>query len=668
MYWRTSSTFSRMSAAQADNNHFRPHGARVPLRAVGIVAVGLTVLGAGAGQARAGCANPGAFTLNLEDSSLGGLPKTGTSGTSQVDAGTVITFTLTKNFGNGIGGSIKVLSSPGGVDNGKTVAIALNGTATLTATASGDYTFEYTLDGGPTDTVNATFTATCGTGGGGGGDEASGTDAEVQTGDAGRLGTTPGELPDTESALGFNPDPVLMEELERLKARAKALEKELATTREYRRKIQDEIENARAALNASASRDEKKLLDVTVLGSMTEESVLTLLSNLNTAIYSDLTDARKQGSVQIATPHTDRAVLAFLEAWKRLVEIRNGGKPSLERVKKVENVLDTLIVNRRLRMGQLERLAFEDNSRLFGIDKLKADLADVYRQIDELNGKLFPVVNRAQPLSYSVTASSQGVTAAFNANGQWTRLKITLLNGPLGRGGVAFNGQFGLVGNTTGGGALGGFVSLFAANTSSATLGTSNAANGLGLGVYYKVPTGNGMTGGVSASFERSTNAVNNGTGTGNFMRSLGTVDASLSRSSVVGGTSFTTSAGIAYRFSDRGAYVDSTGTTVAARVDTAFQATLGLSARRVIVVRKPSVRSLTLSGGLNIAARLGTAGTITFGSGATITDAPVSAELTGQATWLMRNGGIASLGAGVSGIGSSVLGYSVNFDYRLRF
>lgn len=347
MYWRTSSTFSRMSAAQADNNHFRPQGARVPLRAVGIVAVGLAVLGAGAGQARAGCANPGAFTLTLQDSSLGGLPKTGTSGTSQVDAGTVITFTLTKNFGNGVGGSIKVLSSPGGVDNGNTVAIALNGTATLTATASGNYTFEYTLDGGPTGTVDATFTATCGAGGGGGGDEASGTDAEVQTGDAGRLGTTPGELPYTGLTLGFNPDPALMAELERLKARAKAQEQQLATALEKHDKIQNEIQNARAALKASASRDEKKLLNVTVLGAMSEESVLKLLSNLNIAIYSDLTDSRKQGSVQIATPHTDRAVLTFLEAWKRLVEIRNGGEPSLERVKKVENVLNTLIVNKR---------------------------------------------------------------------------------------------------------------------------------------------------------------------------------------------------------------------------------------------------------------------------------------------------------------------------------
>lgn len=183
--------------------------------------------------------NTANLTKLVEDSDIGAGTDTEDSGIATLAAGDTLTFSVTHNFGhNGGSATITVLSSPGGVDDGKNVTVATGATGNLQVTAAGAYTFRYVFAAVLGQTTNATVSATCVAGvvGGAGSsasDSASGADSEVRTGDAGRLPTTPADLPDA----GSSQSPVFDAEQSRLATKLNAVEQEIQELREDSRTL-----------------------------------------------------------------------------------------------------------------------------------------------------------------------------------------------------------------------------------------------------------------------------------------------------------------------------------------------------------------------------------------------------------------------------------------------
>lgn len=304
-------------------------------------------------------------------------------------------------------------------------------------------------------------------------------------------------------------------------------------------------------------------------------------------------------------------------------------------------------------------------ARLNGLSEQRDEIEE---DIDSLERSRSFVGGFFSASSSSPTFASSKSHGNFGASDLWTRLKITGLNGTLGRSGVAIHGQAGLVWPTANGGSIGTFLSLFRSNTSSTTLGTNTVTTGLGAGAYYKFPLTQSLTGGISATFERSSNNIINGTATGTFARDLATIDASISTTRQRGQVTWTPSANLSYTYSNRHAYADSAATAVAGRIDQTLVASAGLNGSRTILLSGRRAKLVTITGGGGLSANLSGSSTLTFSGGQTVVNNAFSASLNGGATWQMKNGGTLGLSAAIGGIGAGVQSYTGAITYNLKF
>ena len=241
----------------------------------------------------------------------------------------------------------------------------------------------------------------------------------------------------------------------------------------------------------------------------------------------------------------------------------------------------------------------------------------------------------------------------------WTRMKISVIDGSLGRSGFAFSGQLGVVrslSDTVDGGV---FISLFHGDMDFDLFATDFDTVGYGVGGYLKFKLSDILRGGISTSYQYSENDINIGGARGSFDSGRFTLDASLSGFFMMGETRVVPSANLSWLRTDRDAYIDSAAMFVPGSVDDVVTATGALNFSRVFQSGSEKISTIRPNIGVAVNFHLDQLDDIAFATGSRIETSSVTGSVLSGLTIHLVSGSSVNLTAGVNGIGGDTQSYS---------
>ena len=535
----------------------------------------------------------------------------GTNSSSGTDS-VAMTITLqtgdrvTINYSTASGGGnirIEVTNSPGGVDNRTLFLGSGSGSVDFTATVSGSFTIQYSIDGSGPLVVN--FTASCTspstTPTTPAGEEGGITDANDRALDKGRLNSSPNNLPGTSRVDNF-------EKIEELKIKLQELEEtfEILVLREK----EEQEAHLRGELVMGSRR------------SVREFNPLFLAIPID--IKADVDWVARQENVA-----TD--ILALRARIKEL-----GGNPD------IPAELEDYTPDNPEDLGDGDEiLYFPRSTASSGLNNVSAYNA--------------------------ITAASSGVQARFVREGElfhlWSRVGFSIIDGSVGRTGLAGNVQVGGVKAITPHVDLGGFVSGFSGTVNSSILNSSTSTLGLGGGTYLKFVLNENLTGGVSAFYERSNSDINIGGVTGSYAHDLLSVDASLSGQYKAGVIDIAPSANLNWTYSNRNAYTNSASVVVPASINNQLAADASVVISRTFLVLEGTLHSVTPRIGGGVTFNAVGLDPINISGGNSIIESRLTGALNAGVDMDFLGGGAVNLNLGINGIGGSTRSYSASIS-----
>lgn len=604
--------------------HFRLNGIRRPSktflttcrRLLFILLAFLSVLVATPAFA-ASCANVASLTDALSAGTPGSSGADSTSGSAQLETGDQLTI----NFGvrSGSGSVVLTLvSSPLGVVNTALGTFNSSVAVPFTPTAGdGNYSFQVNINGsGPFDVdVSATCdgeavtppsteeTAD---------EKADAADANDRSSDEGRLDNSPEKLPDGSQ------------------------------------------NETRAELSA--------LYEITV-------NFDERLAALNAALL--LAEKRNEETQDEAAPDfaTNLPLFMFTGQTEREADLRSAAAS----VAAVQQEIDDLKERNRSARNRIEALGenpdlnfnpYRENFTTDDPDDLGDGEANLFYPLGQGTG------GRSGNLAYNaILGTTNGAEMRYLAQKDvfdiWSRFKFSILDGSLDRSGLSGHLQLGLVRSLSPELTGGAFLSGFASTVTSGTLGNTTDTIGGGLGGYLKYLLSEDLTLGISTSYELSSGTIATGTTTGNYLRDLFTIDASLAGKFSLDELQISPSAGVNWTYSNRHAFTDSSATAVPSSVNNEITVHAGLVVSQTFLMLEGPFASVTPNLGATINLHANRLGNLNLAGGNVVTSSPATGSVSGGLSFLFVGGPSLSLNASVSGIGGSTQGYTASIGLK---
>ena len=550
----------------------------------------------------ASCTDIANLGLSLADNTLGGLSAQVVSLPATLEPGDVVTFNVAVTGGSGTV-RITVNGSPGGAQNGTVVGnFAPPGSAMFTATGSGQYDFLYDVDGGA-GTLAVTITATC------------------------VAGTPPPPPPPPPP-----PDETTTDD------------------GDEKRKITEGV--TRPFEGTQVGEEPANLPGKGDGGGGGEDPEKTI---------EELKAEIAEIEVELHQFEVDYAYYA-LELGKNQIIISSGAHIGEEyQISELEDKIAQLHDDIRGIELDIQGLETGDFTPSDSGGDLFSDVIAYQSQENRSADNRWQLGSNNHLQSYSLLPNglfgdSVTIGAVYDL---WTRVKISVIDGSLGRDGLAFSGQLGVVRSLSDRVDGGVFISLFHGDVDFDAMTTDIRSFGYGGGAYLKFQLTDLLRAGISTSYQHSDNDISIGAATGSFDSGRTTLDASLSGSFALGEVRVIPTANLSWVRTDRESYTDSTATLVPGSTDDVVIATGALNFSRTFRSSRGNIETMTPSAGISANFNLDKVDDVIFADGSRIETSSVTGAVNTGLTMRFISGHSVNLTAGANGIGGDTQSYT---------